>query len=425
MPSTYTANGGIELPANGEQSATWGSTVNDNMSILDRITNGVGSISLAGTTHTLPTTDGTLSDGQNRVLVLGGSPSGPNTITVTPNNGQHIYIIKNLSGQTATFTQGSGSNVSVLNGTTKIIYCDGGGSGAAVVDLTATFDLGSLVIGGNTVTASAAELNIMDGVTATTAEINIMDGVTATTAEINIMDGVTATTAEINIMDGVTATTSEINIMDGITATTAELNTLDGFTGSVVDFNFATNLNALGISYPEYLTLDGITATTAELNIMDGVTATTAELNYVDGVTSPIQTQLNTLDALQGRARGFITFNGATGATIKALNLTLSKTGTGNYNITCDSSIRDGTSNWCIVVGSVDKGVDSQTPSTSMTQTFNHYNAYVKTTDTDGFTIDARLLYNEYAHFGGNDNNTSQGWGITSVDPTYISIVVY
>ena len=205
MPSTYTANGGIELPANGEQSATWGSTVNDNMSILDRITNGVGSISLAGTTHTLPTTDGTLSDGQNRVLVLGGSPSGPNTITVTPNNGQHIYIIKNLSGQTATFTQGSGSNVSVLNGTTKIIYCDGGGGGAAVVDLTATFDLGSLVIGGNTVTASAAELNIMDGVTATTAEINIMDGVTATTAEINIMDGVTATTAELNYVDGVTS----------------------------------------------------------------------------------------------------------------------------------------------------------------------------------------------------------------------------
>jgi len=276
MPSTYTANGGIELPANGEQSATWGSTVNDNMSILDRITNGVGSISLAGTTHTLPTTDGTLSDGQNRVLVLGGSPSGPNTITVTPNNGQHIYIIKNLSGQTATFTQGSGSNVSVLNGTTKIIYCDGGGGGAAVVDLTATFDLGSLVIGGNTVTASAAELNIMDGVTATTAEINIMDGVTATTAELNIMDGVTATTAEINIMDGVTATTAEINIMDGVTATTAELNIMDGVTATTAEINI----------------MDGVTATTAEINIMDGVTATTAELNYVDGVTSPIQTQL-------------------------------------------------------------------------------------------------------------------------------------
>ena len=37
----------------------------------------------------------------------------------------------------------------------------------------------------------------------------------------------------------------------------------------------------------------GITATAAELNKLDGVTATTQELNYVDGVTSPIQGQLD------------------------------------------------------------------------------------------------------------------------------------
>tara|TARA_R110002072_G_scaffold37049_1_gene108789 strand:+ start:49 stop:876 length:828 start_codon:yes stop_codon:yes gene_type:complete len=205
MPSTYTDNGGIELPANGEQSATWGNTVNDNMSIIDRLTNGVGAITLSGTTHTLSVSDGALSDGQYKTLVLGGSPSGTNTITVAPNNGQHIYIVKNGTGQTATFTQGSGANVSVLSGTTKIIYCDGAGSGAAVVDITGSLDLGSLIVAGTTVTASGAELNIMDGVTATTAELNIMDGVTATTAELNIMDGVTATAAEINYVDGVTS----------------------------------------------------------------------------------------------------------------------------------------------------------------------------------------------------------------------------
>jgi hypothetical protein len=54
---------------------------------------------------------------------------------------------------------------------------------------------------GTAISATAAELNIMDGVTATTAELNLMDGVTATTAELNIMDGVTATTAELNILD--------------------------------------------------------------------------------------------------------------------------------------------------------------------------------------------------------------------------------
>jgi hypothetical protein len=165
MPSTYTTNGGIELPANGEQSGTWGETVNDNMAIIDRLTNGVGAISLSGTTHTLTTADGTLSDGQYNVLVLGGSPSGTNTITISPNDGEHVYVVKNASGQTATFTQGSGANVSVLNNTTKIIYADGAGAGAAVVDITGALDLGSLIIAGTSVTATAAELNFVDGVT--------------------------------------------------------------------------------------------------------------------------------------------------------------------------------------------------------------------------------------------------------------------
>ena len=196
------------------------------MNIIDRLTNGVGSITLSGTTHTLTTTDGTVSDGQYKVLVLGGSPSGTNTVTVSPNDGQHIYIVKNGTGQTATFTQGSGANVSVLANTTKIIYCDGAGSGAAVVDLTGSLDLASLIVAGVTVTATGAELNIMDGVTATTAELNIMDGVTATAAELNILDGVTATAAELNIMDGVTATAAEINYVDGVTSNVqTQLNT--------------------------------------------------------------------------------------------------------------------------------------------------------------------------------------------------------
>ncbi len=84
-----------------------------------------------------------------------------------------------------------------------------------------------LALGGTVVTATAAELDILDGVTATTAELNIMDGVTATTAELNILDGVTSTAAELNILDGVTATAAELNTLDGITAVVGELNALD------------------------------------------------------------------------------------------------------------------------------------------------------------------------------------------------------
>ena len=68
------------------------------------------------------------------------------------------------------------------------------------------------------ITATATEVNLLDGVTATTAELNILDGVTSTAAELNILDGVTSTTAELNILDGVTTTATELNIMDGDTA---------------------------------------------------------------------------------------------------------------------------------------------------------------------------------------------------------------
>ena len=85
----------------------------------------------------------------------------------------------------------------------KDLYIDG----VAYVD--------AINFNGTAISATAAELNIMDGVTSTTAELNILDGVTSTTAELNILDGVTSTASELNILDGVTATTAELNLTDG------------------------------------------------------------------------------------------------------------------------------------------------------------------------------------------------------------------
>jgi hypothetical protein len=84
-----------------------------------------------------------------------------------------------------------------------------------------TAEIDTLALDGTTVTSTAAELNILDGVTSTATELNILDGVTATTVEINLLDGVTATTSELNILDGVTSTATELNIVDGNTAATS------------------------------------------------------------------------------------------------------------------------------------------------------------------------------------------------------------
>ena len=164
MASTYTVNSGIELIANGEQSGTWGDTTNTNLQIIDRLTNGVGNITLSGTTHTLTTVDGSLSDGQYKVLVFGGSPSGTNTVTVSPNDQDKLFFVKNNSGQSVIISQGSGANVTIPNGESAVIYCDGAGSGAAVVNLSATFDLTTFLESAN---------NLSDVADAATARGNL------------------------------------------------------------------------------------------------------------------------------------------------------------------------------------------------------------------------------------------------------------
>ena len=179
MASTYTANSGVEKIGAGEQAGAWGTTTNNNLDILDRAINGVGAITLSGTTHTLTTSDGSLSDGGFKVLVLGGSPSGTNTITISPNDQDKMYFVQNSTNQTVTFTQGSGANVSIVAGSKCMIYADGAGSGAAVVDLTASIDVSALRLAGTAVTSTAAELNKLDGVNSTTAELNIVDGDTS------------------------------------------------------------------------------------------------------------------------------------------------------------------------------------------------------------------------------------------------------
>jgi microcystin-dependent protein len=133
MPSSYTSNLAFEKPANGEQVGTWGTTVNDNMDIVDRLTSQVGSIVLTGTTYTLTTSgSGALSDGHYSLIKFTGSPGGTCTVTIDPNSIQRIYTIYNTTNQTVVMSQGSGSTVSVPAGEAAQLYADGAGSGAAV-----------------------------------------------------------------------------------------------------------------------------------------------------------------------------------------------------------------------------------------------------------------------------------------------------
>jgi len=271
MPSTYSTHLLLELMADGENEGLWGDITNTNLEILGRAISGSTNVTLVGTTHALSVAQGSLSEGHYSVLVLGGAPTGTNTITIDPNTVPRIYLVKNDSGQDAVFTQGSGGDATVVNGDIGILFSDGGGASASVTDLTPGLMRNSENLSGLADAATALQ---------------------------NL--GVTATAAELNALDGATLDIS------AVTATAAEVNTLDGFTGVTADLNYAKDLRATGVTTTEFDKLDGLTASTAELNILDGatldtaelnkldgVTVSTAEINYLDGVTSGIQGQLD------------------------------------------------------------------------------------------------------------------------------------
>lgn len=93
---------------------------------------------------------------------------------------------------------------------------------------------------------------------------------------------------------GITATAAELNKLDGVTATTAEINYLDGVTSAI-----QTQLNGKAASSHSHPAsqVTGLTASRALISDSSGhpavSTVSSTELGYLDGVTSSIQTQLN------------------------------------------------------------------------------------------------------------------------------------
>jgi microcystin-dependent protein len=154
MASSYTTNLGIESITTGEQSGAWGTTSNYNWDIIDRI-RGYKSVAITGTSHTLlvqasSPVDGAdhTEDGNYPVIKFTGS-SGDPTVTISPNTANTSYIFINGTGNTITFTQGSGGNVSLQNGKAAQFYFDGAGAGAEAVRGLDNLEIATLECTGN------------------------------------------------------------------------------------------------------------------------------------------------------------------------------------------------------------------------------------------------------------------------------------
>lgn len=131
MPSTYSTSLRLELMGAGDQAGNWGNTTNNNLgSLIEQAITGVGNITMApGTATTLTTGSGTVDQARNAVLVLVtdiGVPLTANRDLIVPSVNK-FYAVRNATsgGFSVTVKTSAGTGVTLANGFTQLMYCDG------------------------------------------------------------------------------------------------------------------------------------------------------------------------------------------------------------------------------------------------------------------------------------------------------------
>jgi hypothetical protein len=288
MASTYVNDLRLEEIGTGEASGTWGTKTNVNLELIGEAFS-YGSEAIANaSTHTITMADGTSDQARSFYLKCTGGGQAC-TVTLAPNTVSKVWMIENATSATLTFFQGSGANVAVAAGEVKMIATDGQGSGAVVYDLltdvnlAGTTALATLKLGGTTVTSTAAELNILDGVTSTAAELNILDGVTATAAELNYND----TGAAVGTVVASKTVTADAN------KDVASLRNLT-LTGELdaATLDISGNADIDGTLEADVLTVDGVAAKVAGLETIY-VPATAMYPNTTSGCADIAQVELS------------------------------------------------------------------------------------------------------------------------------------
>jgi len=156
MPSSYTSSLRLTLPATGENSGTWGTVVNTGITELtDSSIAGYVSIAMTDADYTLTVASGATDQARRMMLNMTG------TLTLARNvicpSVSKLYIIKNSTtgGFAITLKTSAGSGISIPNGKSMLLMCDGSDVVSAITQLPAD-SFTDLTVTGNTILGDAS-----------------------------------------------------------------------------------------------------------------------------------------------------------------------------------------------------------------------------------------------------------------------------
>jgi hypothetical protein len=159
--ATYVNNLRLKEIATGDESGTWGTSTNTNLELIGEGL-GFGTINIASDANVTETVADGSSDSARAMFIKVTSTtlSAERTLTLAPNTMKRVHIIENATtgSQNIVIKQGSGATITIGNGDTKVVYLDGGGSGAAVVDAFVDLDLSGGSVNVSTVKTNSGDI---------------------------------------------------------------------------------------------------------------------------------------------------------------------------------------------------------------------------------------------------------------------------
>lgn len=141
MPS-YTTSLRLVQPATGEFSGTWGTQVNNGLTALvDTSVAGTATIVMTAADYTLSNNNGAADEARAAILNVTGTPGAARNIIVPAVSKLYVVFNNTTGGFAQTVKTSAGTGISVPNGATAYLRCDGTNVVAAVNYL------GSLTLG--------------------------------------------------------------------------------------------------------------------------------------------------------------------------------------------------------------------------------------------------------------------------------------
>ena len=159
--ATYVNNLRLKEIATGDESGTWGTSTNTNLELIgEALGFGTEAITTNADTHTTTIADGSADEGRAMYIKYTGTLDSACTITIGPNTLKRVHMIENATSgsQNIIISQGSGASITIGPGDTKVVYLDGAGSGAAVVDAFVDLDLSGGSVNVSTVKTNSGDM---------------------------------------------------------------------------------------------------------------------------------------------------------------------------------------------------------------------------------------------------------------------------